>query len=516
MDYVKDVFLPAVVDGHRQRLQAITSLGAVNVQAAKLLLHFCCFTRLDYVLGLVPLDLARNSLAVAQHDLLAAWCSVLRVDPAELDSCGVREQAFLPHCWGGQGLVDHAQLADAALLGCWAAHAEWLRSTVPSLAGLGRVPPCWGFLPGVCDRLRQQESAAALLPPHLSDFLLSAVPRLRRSLAAVQSHAAFLALHRRLMGDGRRAAAARLLSCSGQGALAWHTTVPWASHLLLSDDGVRLACRFELGLPLPQLHEAARLGAHCACCGLPATDVLGDHVLNVVQPKATTRVFGGGYSTHQGVLSALSRCFAEVRCGVTTDVGGLTGDLRVDLAVRGGASLRPERAGVLVDVSLTHPLTARGELKLPACADRVSVAGDQREAVKVKKYEQLALHSGFDFEPMVFETFGAPGERSLRFLKEAARAFSRPSFPSSPSPSESSPDSLVAFLGSEDYDDFGRSLPGGLLRRWFQQLSVARVASVAKRLQGACVDSVTNPPPRQTFVPTATGAGSAPGVGQSS
>ena len=154
---------------------------------------------------------------------------------------------------------------------------------------------------------------------------------------------------------------------------------------------------------------------------------------------------------------------------MTTDVSGLTGDLRVDLAVRGGASLRPERGGVLVDVSLTHPLSARGEPKRAACADRCSVAGDLREVQKVDKYEHLALRSGFDFEPAVFETFGAPGERTLRFLKESAKAFSRPSFPSSPSPSESTPDSLVAFLGSED-DDFGRSPSGGLLRRWFQQL----------------------------------------------
>ena len=421
----------------------------------------------------------------------------------------------MPHCWGGQGLVDHALLADAALLGCWAAHAQWLRSTVPSLAGLGREPPCWGYLPAVFDRLRQQDSTAALLPPQLSDFVLAAVPRLRRLLAAVQSHATFLALHQRLLRDGRRAAATRLLSCSGQGALAWHTTVPWASHLVLSDVAVRLAVRFELGLPLPLLVEAVARRSDCACCGRPASDVLGNHVLNLVPPRATTRVFGGRYSTHQEVLRALSRCFAEVRCGVTTDVSGLTGDLRVDLAVRGGASLRPERGGVLVDVSLTHPLSARGEPKRVACADRCSVAGDLREVEKVDKYEHLALRSGFDFEPAVFETFGAPGERTLRFLKESAKAFSRPSFPSSPSPSESTPDSLVAFLGSED-DDFGRSPSGGLLRRWFQQLSVARVSSVARRLQGACVDSVTNPPPREPPVSTAARAGSAPGVGQSS
>jgi hypothetical protein len=35
-----------------------------------------------------------------------------------------------------------------------------------------------------------------------------------------------------------------------------------------------------------------------------------------------------------------------------------------------------------------------------------------------------------------------------------------------------------------------------LLRRWFQQLSLARVADLAKRLHGACVNSVTASSPR--------------------
>ena len=57
---------------------------------------------------------------------------------------------------------------------------------------------------------------------------------------------------------------------------------------------LRLAVRWELGLPLPQLQVALRRGLGCGCCGAAVFDVLGDHVrvLCSITPKEAGRQFG--------------------------------------------------------------------------------------------------------------------------------------------------------------------------------------------------------------------------------
>ena len=83
----------------------------------------------------------------------------------------------------------------------------------------------------------------------------------------------------RLLTENRLSAATRLLSLSGEGALAWHQVCPWADYMKLDNIQLRLAVRWELGLPLPQLQVALRRGLGCGCCGAAVFDVLGDHVL---------------------------------------------------------------------------------------------------------------------------------------------------------------------------------------------------------------------------------------------
>ena len=509
-EYVRTVFLHAVVDSHRQRLARVSSLGARDAQVAKLLLLYCCVPRMFFVLTLVPLDMARESLTRARADLLAAWGEVVGVSPADLAADpDVAAQVSLPHRWGGQGLVDHADLADAAFLGCWAAHAAWLRSTVPTMAGLGAgdAPGGWGFLPSVLGRLRARGgTVATLLLPSLADYLGQQSFRLQRALTQAVQADAFTALHQRLVGAGRLASATRLLSLSSAGALAWHRTVPYADSLVLPTHLVRLACRWELGLPLPRLLDAVRENRLCACCGLPVTDATGHHFLTTSQPRETQQTFGGYYDTHQAVLWALASSLREA--GFVVALHGLSGllppgagqgSLLPDLNVR---RLREGVAGVLGDVTVVHPLTGHGVPTVAAAAQRRSAAADAAERRKVVKYGDRPVAAGYAFCPLALETYGAMGPAFFAFLKEAAgRAVSLRApdtdslrFDETDAAVNGDDDPLLA-EGPED------RRASRLFVRWCQRLSLARVFAVTQRLFGACVDSHFTPPLRASVAP---------------
>ena len=99
-----------------------------------------------------------------------------------------------------------------------------------------------------------------------------------------------------------------------------------------------------------------------------------------------------------------------------------TGELRVaDIAVRG---LRPSRLAVLGDASVTHPFGGRGQARgspSPASAVHTPLAAaSHRERDKVRRYGVACQAAGYDFVPLVSETYGGLGEALQRFLLELA------------------------------------------------------------------------------------------------
>jgi hypothetical protein len=141
----------------------------------------------------------------------------------------------------------------------------------------------------------------------------------------------------------------------GGGALAWHRTVPYADSLVLPTHLVRLACRWELGLPLPRLLDAVRENRLCACCGLPVTDVTGHHFLTTSQPRETQQTFGGYYDTHHAVMWALASSLREA--GFVVASTGCLGSCRL---VRGrGRSSRTSTCVGFARVLRVFSVTSR-------------------------------------------------------------------------------------------------------------------------------------------------------------
>ena len=119
------------VKKHKQRLTQLVSLGETYPQEAPLALRYCCNTRLNYPLQLVPYEAAPEAYESAERDLCEAWKTIFKVqnivgmlhtlgDEAHGAALLTEERIRLPLRHGGMGVPSIKALGDSALVASWA------------------------------------------------------------------------------------------------------------------------------------------------------------------------------------------------------------------------------------------------------------------------------------------------------------------------------------------------------------------------------------------------------------
>ena len=214
----------------------------------------------------------------------------------------------------------------------------------------------------------------------------------------------------------------RLQSCSGTGAGAFLSALPYERGSSFSNAEIDLALRFRLGLPLPGLSH------QCVCATTP--DEIGDHYMCCN--------FGGDLQVRhdwikQVFSSILKSAGSSVQCEVPISAFDPNQpslvNRRFDLLARTGA-----HSPLSADVSIVHP-TPCSAASRRTYSRQAGTAARIREELKSNAYTGISRRLGMVFTPLIFESFGRCGTKCERFLKTLARhVASRESFSGTASP----------------------------------------------------------------------------------
>ena len=163
-------FVEDQVTKHSERLKNVLTLGLVSPEVGLLLIHYCCMTRLNYLMQLVPICAARVAYTRAYDEIITCWRTFMEITDVVMDGHMTHELIALPTNLGGQGLIKFHRRPrrNAALAGCMAANASDLNQTVLGLHDLGDPDtpvPRWGYIDTVWDELAADgENVRAVLP----------------------------------------------------------------------------------------------------------------------------------------------------------------------------------------------------------------------------------------------------------------------------------------------------------------------------------------------------------------
>jgi hypothetical protein len=472
-------FVEEEVTTHSERLSNVLTLGLVSPQAGLLLIQYCCMTRLNYLMQSVPYCIAAVAYTTAYANIISVWREFMKISDADMDGHMVRELIAQPPKLGGQGLTNFQYLANSAFAGCMAAAASDLKQTVCGLHDFGdpgTPVPQWGATETVWEELAAVgDHVKAALPP-LNEIYEDTTPRLQHAiLDAIQltTQEKLLAdpghpLDTRVKTDAFRAL---LLSRAQHGAMSWHGANPWSKNRALSPDQVRTIVRLELNMAQPGL-DIGHVG--CRLNGMAAEDhakVVGHLALNT----ASTGL-GGYYTSHDAYVAVLRQIGIQSGTVCTTSLSGVLGslpgsnvDTRADLLMIG---LDHSRNGMLIDVSITHPVTGKGKAKLQA-AHVTGHASAEVLKTKVKRYRDLAKDAGFDLCFFVLETTGGLSQPAIDLLKRLAKHCAD----HTDIMRLSARDTRIAFAGR-------------LHSQWLQALSIARARTIADRIRGASIQAI--------------------------
>ena len=213
------------------------------------------------------------------------------------------------------------------------------------------------------------------------------------------------------MCERDRTVHARIVSSSSRGASKWLAAAPNIFGRSLANEQCMLALRQRIGAPLidnmptkcvcgADLRNPAERGhVHwCAKSKAPATSLRHNHVAVTISSLAKM----AGVTVREELTRPTFDALLNRRR-----------KLRPDLLLVGGSATH------LVDVVVVHPTSPwrveRGALPRNA-TDRTLHAIERAEALKTKKYEQLALECDADFIPFACDVFGAMGSRAHQLI----------------------------------------------------------------------------------------------------
>uniref|UniRef100_A0A0G4FEG0 Uncharacterized protein n=1 Tax=Chromera velia CCMP2878 TaxID=1169474 RepID=A0A0G4FEG0_9ALVE len=362
----------------------------------------------------------------ADKELGNSFVRSMRLTPEEWIQ--KKEQIYLPLCQGGLGIPFFRHIAPAALVGCGAQTLAAVRGrltdqgfatpTQSDFAGLHwvkRVAQAYTDCRGGVQRELGQNHIPRVLQSEwgerIDDFLIHE----RGEMQHLMIEALHLVRREQLLNALSPPGKARLKSCSGTGASAWLTAMPSSGWTKISPTLFTTAVRLRLGLPIPEIKR----NPICACGA--TLDHEGQHA-------QTCGTGGGVWWRHEQMKDAFCSLLQGLRhCYVTREP--TFGQLGLSTPTRlvNERQKRPDfLAGlpsgdtVLGDVAVTHPFSIDAN-RLRRFAKTAGSAAKAMEKVKNDRYGEICHEIGFRFVPLVFETYGRPGEGTIRFLKEIAK-----------------------------------------------------------------------------------------------
>ena len=512
------------LQSHRTRLQNLSSLGRLHPQAALLLLNFCAVTRPGYLCRTVAYEHLRDALAENAADIRRAWCDITEIEEAELD-VATRARLKLPYRYGGGGLTDYTDVADAAHIGSWAANASWISRTVPALAAIGDVnSPAnreGGYIKVAFDRLKARGGAIAkALPDAVARLALSTDRGLQTKLTVAIHDTNAKALKEMLDGTDERRAAC-LLAGQQRGASGWLLATPWCPEMEIPAPAMRAAVRWRYMLQQPLLVKAMNERKLCTCSrckkgsggpdeasgrirngpGLPSDDVFGFHALADNEDTC----LGGRDASHNAVLRVIeselrTRTFFEVKTsglhGILRewternpggDGNGVVGagekGLVPDILVKG---VYPATLGILGDVRVCQVIKGNGQV-VPRCRTTVPLhAAAASEKQKRTKYGEACSAQCFTFVPLVVESYGGIGRDFLKFMEDIITAHAQGRGREGNPRAVRDREMRRVAVGVAEYPPNARAADA--LIDWERRISVALMRSVGCRLLGGGCD----------------------------
>ena len=390
-------------------------------QDKMLLLRMSLSRRLAHLTRTVSFDTVGGAIEKLDAAVEIAACDIGGIDHEDLGIIATW-QLHAPLRHGGIGLhTTDALEASAAFLAGAAIAQNTLKAAPEVLQPFKgqrgeRLREQWGQLvdasPGKwCEGYRDVTQTC----------LEMVMPQAQRSVTREQAELAQAEVFA-LLGEGdslqHQQAVARLRSVACRASGAWLDALPVAPTLRLSDSHFRSAMQLRLGL-LQML--AAAVGLSCGCKRvLQATDA--EHAL------LCDLLSGAGTLRHDILVGFW--CRAAYRAGIASSKEPVYRELQRQAAAAGrgarrghtggqrGDALLVMPEGVLVtDVAVVHP-TAETYLQGAVRADGSAAAA--RGASKVAAFEALGANGGYDFKPLIVETFGRLGKPAMSLLSRLA------------------------------------------------------------------------------------------------
>ena len=251
--------------------------------------------------------------------------------------------------------------------------------------------------------------------------LAMVMPKAQRSVSREQADLALAEVFA-LLGEGdslqHQQALARLRSVACRSSGAWLDALPVAPTLRLSDGHFRSAMQLRLGLL--QMLDAA-VGLPCGCKHmLQETDA--EHAL------LCDLLSGAGTLRHDILVGFW--CRAAYRAGIASSKEPVYRELQRQAVAAGrgaqrghsggqrGDALLVMPEGVLVtDVAVVHPTA---ETYLQEAARRDGSAAAVRGNDKVTAFEALGANGGYEFKPLIMESFGRLDKPAMTLLSRLA------------------------------------------------------------------------------------------------
>ena len=479
-------------DEHAERLKHIKTLGRKNPHLAAITMHYCCVTRLNYLLQCVPYSVAPMPYDRAYKDILETWQTLADVTHDELNLPFVRERVALPFAYGGQNITDFSVTGDAATIACWANIANDLATHIPGLEGLDasktraedlgqtlKRAPRWGGILTAHERLQKYTT----LPP-LRTFTAGGVPAKKLHTQVTN------AIHTKSINDMLTAlaapsgqllsklkdapgtsgcadpagvVAAEIRSLGGEGALEWHLQTPFKPSLTVDAKTYSVLVRLELSL-LTGRTSTRGPATHARLCDTSTTSGGSRTILH-----NTVRDAIHGFANESGCVS----CLEPVSILATATRPGQK--KRPDIAISDfdmADTLHPDRrGGIVVDVVTAHPVTATGKPRGGHTVHGQNAArtdgytANFAHDAKLVAYNHEITQGRHEVVPFAVETYGRLHPAALNLLDRMSRCAARRH-------------------KTRDPADFAAHNAGHIRHRWVRELSTVRARALGYWLRG--------------------------------
>ena len=432
----------------------------------------------------------------------------------------------MPYRYGGGGLTDYADVADAAHLGAWAANSSWIARTVPALARIGDVnSPANrenGYIKVAFDRLKARGGEIAKALPDAVEELARTTDRGLQTKLTVAIHDTNAKTLKEMLDRTDEPRAACLLAGQQRGASGWLHATPWCPEMEIPAPALRAAVRWRYMLKQPLLVKAKEEGKLCTCSrckkgsgerdeasgrfrngpGRRSDDEYGFHALADNEDTC----LGGRDASHSGVLRAVesvlkTRTYFEVKTSgldgfLSThdaqrrnqggDGNGVVGaderGLVPDILVKG---VYPGTTGVFGDVRVCQVIKGNGEVS--RCRTTVPLhAAAESEKSKRRKYEAACTAQCFTFVPLVIELYGGIGRDFLKFMGDIITAHAQGRGREGNPRAARDREMRRVAVGVDEYPL--NPCAADALIDWERRISVALMRSVGCRLLGGGVD----------------------------